>query len=242
MRHCRSAGQEPRLARSAGRADGADAGAACRSAGPDSAGLAVFGEPAADDPRRKLQPVLGRPAVRLVAACASSFRARRCSSEASRSSANGNHAVLTTHAEPHAVNAVARGERADHSRALPLAAPSTCTRTSVHPRDIAERYGFTQLRGTHVVGHTRMATESAVTPAHAHPFTAGRGLLPRAQRLAVESAPRPPQARAARHRVRDRQRHRGRLPLLRVAHARGRRPRQRPGTRLRASSTASTRS
>jgi amidophosphoribosyltransferase len=30
------------------------------------------------------------------------------------------------------------------------------------------------LRGSHLVGHTRMATESAVTPAHAHPFTAGR--------------------------------------------------------------------
>ena len=28
--------------------------------------------------------------------------------------------------------------------------------------------------GTHVVAHTRMATESAVTPAHAHPFTAGQ--------------------------------------------------------------------
>ena len=41
------------------------------------------------------------------------------------------------------------------------------------PRDIAERYQFRKLRGSHLVGHTRMATESAVTPAHAHPFTAG---------------------------------------------------------------------
>ena len=37
-----------------------------------------------------------------------------------------------------------------------------------------ERYQFNALQGTHLVGHTRMATESAVTPAHAHPFTAGR--------------------------------------------------------------------
>src|SRR5204863_7819238 len=42
-----------------------------------------------------------------------------------------------------------------------------------HPSDIARRYHFTQLVGTHGVGHTRMATESAVSPAHAHPFTAG---------------------------------------------------------------------
>jgi methylamine---glutamate N-methyltransferase subunit A len=42
-----------------------------------------------------------------------------------------------------------------------------------HPTDIAERYGFRELAGSHVVAHTRMATESAVTWAHAHPFTVG---------------------------------------------------------------------
>jgi glutamate synthase domain-containing protein 1 len=42
-----------------------------------------------------------------------------------------------------------------------------------HPEQIARRYSFSSLQGTHAVGHTRMATESAVSPAHAHPFTAG---------------------------------------------------------------------
>ena len=42
-----------------------------------------------------------------------------------------------------------------------------------HPSEIALRYDFRKLSGTHVVGHTRMATESAVTPDRAHPFTAG---------------------------------------------------------------------
>lgn len=42
-----------------------------------------------------------------------------------------------------------------------------------HPAAVAERYDFTKLTGTHLVGHTRMATESAVTPDRAHPFTAG---------------------------------------------------------------------
>ena len=42
-----------------------------------------------------------------------------------------------------------------------------------HPREIAERFHFADLSGTHAVGHTRMATESAVSPAHAHPYTAG---------------------------------------------------------------------
>ncbi len=42
-----------------------------------------------------------------------------------------------------------------------------------HPAAVADRYDFTKLTGTHLVGHTRMATESAVTPDRAHPFTAG---------------------------------------------------------------------
>ncbi len=42
-----------------------------------------------------------------------------------------------------------------------------------HPQEIADRYRFERVAGTHGVGHTRMATESAVSSAHAHPFTAG---------------------------------------------------------------------
>ncbi len=42
------------------------------------------------------------------------------------------------------------------------------------PGEIARRYRFSELAGTHAVGHTRMATESAVSPAHAHPYTAGQ--------------------------------------------------------------------
>jgi len=42
------------------------------------------------------------------------------------------------------------------------------------PADIVARYALNKVTGTHVVAHTRMATESAVTPAHAHPFTAGQ--------------------------------------------------------------------
>ena len=42
------------------------------------------------------------------------------------------------------------------------------------PAEITGRYGFAELAGSHAVGHTRMATESAVSPLHAHPFTAGQ--------------------------------------------------------------------
>ncbi len=41
------------------------------------------------------------------------------------------------------------------------------------PEDVAERFDIPQLTGTHGIGHTRMATESAVTTLGAHPFNTG---------------------------------------------------------------------
>ena len=41
------------------------------------------------------------------------------------------------------------------------------------PRDVAARFGLPAMRGTHAIGHTRMATESAVTTNGAHPFSTG---------------------------------------------------------------------
>jgi amidophosphoribosyltransferase len=40
------------------------------------------------------------------------------------------------------------------------------------PKEVAERYGLGGMEGSHAIGHTRMATESAVTTEHSHPFTA----------------------------------------------------------------------
>ncbi|MEM6439867.1 MAG: glutamine amidotransferase family protein [Pseudomonadota bacterium] len=41
------------------------------------------------------------------------------------------------------------------------------------PGDVSVRFGLDGMRGTHGVGHTRMATESAVTTMGAHPFSTG---------------------------------------------------------------------
>ncbi|UUX49345.1 glutamine amidotransferase family protein [Nisaea acidiphila] len=41
------------------------------------------------------------------------------------------------------------------------------------PKDVAERFGIGKMGGTHGIGHTRMATESAVTTFGAHPFSTG---------------------------------------------------------------------
>jgi methylamine---glutamate N-methyltransferase subunit A len=41
------------------------------------------------------------------------------------------------------------------------------------PDRVAARFGLARMCGTHGIGHTRMATESAVTTDGAHPFTTG---------------------------------------------------------------------
>ncbi len=44
------------------------------------------------------------------------------------------------------------------------------------PAGIVERFGIRAMRGSHALGHTRMATESAVTTRHSHPFSTGHDL------------------------------------------------------------------
>jgi len=136
--------------------------------GPESAGLAVFTEPVGTD-RRKLSLYAGGAAI--------DWRALEAAYRGTVDAGAGvdvqaNHAVLTTAATP----PQARAWLEEHHPAVFVL--STGRLIDLYkdigtPAQIAARYGFERLQGTHLVGHTRMATESAVTPAHAHPFTAG---------------------------------------------------------------------
>lgn len=137
--------------------------------GPDSAGLAVYTAPVSDR-KHKLSLYSGEQTVdwpALLAALRENFSIH------SEIAARGNHAVLTTAADPDAV----ASWLADHAAGVAVLSVGRSIdlyKDVGAPADIARRYGFAELRGSHLVGHTRMATESAVTPAHAHPFTAGR--------------------------------------------------------------------
>jgi glutamate synthase domain-containing protein 1 len=44
------------------------------------------------------------------------------------------------------------------------------------PADVLAQFGVAQMSGSHMIGHTRMATESAVTTEGAHPFNTGEDL------------------------------------------------------------------
>jgi methylamine---glutamate N-methyltransferase subunit A len=137
--------------------------------GPDSAGLAVYTSPVSDQ-QHKLSLYSGEQAVdwsELLARVSQEFTPQH------EIAVHGNHAVLTTAADADQV--VTWLKRNIPSVAVLSVGKSIDLYKDVGaPVDIARRYQFGSLRGTHLVGHTRMATESAVTPAHAHPFTAGR--------------------------------------------------------------------
>jgi amidophosphoribosyltransferase len=44
------------------------------------------------------------------------------------------------------------------------------------PQEVVERFGVREMTGTPAIGHTRMATESAVSTAGSHPFSTGMDL------------------------------------------------------------------
>jgi methylamine---glutamate N-methyltransferase subunit A len=137
--------------------------------GPDSAGLAVYTTPVAEG-RRKLSLYSGEHAVDWSELLG---RLRDAIAETHEIAAHGNQAVLTTAADADQVVSWLK-RHAPGVAVLSVGQSIDLYKDVGAPADIARRYRFGELHGTHLVGHTRMATESAVTPAHAHPFTAGR--------------------------------------------------------------------
>jgi len=137
--------------------------------GPDSAGLAVYTTPVSEG-RRKLSLYSGEHAVDWSELLG---RLRHAIVETHEIATHGNQAVLTTAADADQVVTWLK-RHAPGVAVLSVGQSIDLYKDVGAPADIARRYRFGELEGTHLVGHTRMATESAVTPAHAHPFTAGR--------------------------------------------------------------------
>src|SRR5579863_7653075 len=135
--------------------------------GPDSSGLAVFADAVADN-RRKLSLYCAQPGCDWRG-----FEAAWIGQVgAALFEVNANHCIVTTIADLKAarewiaahypdVHVLSAGRSIDLYKDIGL------------PSEVAERYGFLKFTGTHLVGHTRMATESAVTLENAHPYTAG---------------------------------------------------------------------
>lgn len=136
--------------------------------GPDSAGLAVFTEPVKEG-LRKMSLYSGKEACdwrKLKKALNECFPGKH------DFEIIGNHAVLTTTSSPAGIKAWLK-ETWPQLQVLCAGRAIDLYKEVGLPAKIARQYDFQRLKGTHLVAHTRMATESAVTPENAHPYTAG---------------------------------------------------------------------
>ena len=142
-----------------------------RERGPDSTGFALYGDEAppgafkatlrAPDAGYDWAALEGELVVAFHVLCATRHY--------------GSHAVFTIGSDPEPVFAwfaqhhpglgvFGFGERIEVFKDVGL------------PDAVSERFALEQRAGTHGLGHTRMATESAVTTEHSHPFSTGPDL------------------------------------------------------------------
>jgi glutamate synthase domain-containing protein 1 len=139
--------------------------------GPDSAGVAVYRDPApagsskltlhSADPREDWK-ALGR---QLAATLGGSPEPK----------VRASHAVLVVEADASNAEQWVRAERPD-LRVMSAGSVIEIYKETGLPHEFVEDFRLDELTGTHALGHTRMATESRVTTAGSHPFSTGLDL------------------------------------------------------------------
>jgi glutamate synthase domain-containing protein 1 len=138
--------------------------------GPDSAGIAIYRDPApsgsskvslfSPDPQQDWAAV--RDALGEV------FGAAEPEVRAS-------HAVIVVEADAETAQDWLR-ERFPQLRVMSAGQTIEIYKEAGPPREFVEAFGLDAMQGSHALGHTRMATESAVTTEHSHPFSTGLDL------------------------------------------------------------------
>jgi glutamate synthase domain-containing protein 1 len=136
--------------------------------GPDSAGLAIYGRPQAG--RAKLTVQSADPAADF-AGLAADLEAEIGGEVALE--VKDSHAVIAVDEDRlQAARDVIRDLRPG-LKVMSAGEGIEIYKEVGLPKDVAARFGIAGMAGTHGIGHTRMATESAVTTAGAHPFSTG---------------------------------------------------------------------
>ena len=136
--------------------------------GPDSAGVAVYGDPAPTG-SSKLTLYSRDPAEDWRALALDLNLAFGSTPEPS---VRASHAVLVVETDAEEAEAWVREKRPD-LRVMSAGAVIEIYKEVGLPRDFATEFALDDLRGTHALGHTRMATESRVTTEGSHPFSTG---------------------------------------------------------------------
>ncbi|KPW21407.1 Glutamate synthase GltB1 subunit [Pseudomonas amygdali pv. aesculi] len=139
--------------------------------GPDSAGVAIYGDEVAQGwVKLTLQATTEQYDFKaLIAALQSRLDAPLDWFQ------NASAVVLKIQAEEAAVRA-ALAQLAPTVRIMSAGQSIEILKGMGLPREISERFGLASMKGSHIIGHTRMATESAVTMEGSHPFSTGSDL------------------------------------------------------------------
>ena len=137
--------------------------------GPDSAGLAVYRDPA--PPGATKLSLFSEDPEEDWAAVARELDPRHDGEVAVHAS----HAVLVVDADAPTAQALVRERRPD-LRVMSAGERIEIFKEMGDPRRFVERFALAEMQGTHGLGHTRMATESRVTTQASHPFSTGLDL------------------------------------------------------------------
>ena len=138
--------------------------------GPDSAGMAVYGDPIWSPPGHSTVSLLDSPvpAVELAA--------RLTHATGVPITAHDLAPTTVLHGELDADSLAAQARKhAPGARIIGFGSDLTVLKGIGDPTDLAHGFGLPNAQGWQGVGHTRMATESAVTAEGSHPFSVGPG-------------------------------------------------------------------
>ncbi|KEA64165.1 Glutamine amidotransferase protein GlxB [Marinobacterium lacunae] len=139
--------------------------------GPDSAGFAIYGD---EVPNGWVKLTLRHPDSRYNWEQLADDIRRSMSVELSWMQ-NANVAVFKVAAEEAQVRAYL-AEMAPEVLILSVGRSIEILKEVGLPEQIAEKFTLSGMKGSHIIGHTRMATESAVTMEGSHPFSTGQDL------------------------------------------------------------------
>jgi methylamine---glutamate N-methyltransferase subunit A len=136
--------------------------------GPDSAGVAVYRDPAPLGASKLtlFSPDRGEDWAALARAVGVAFGG------SPEPEIRSSHAVVVVDADATEADEWVRGNRPD-LRVMSAGSVIEIYKETGLPRQFVEQFRLTDFQGTHALGHTRMATESRVTTAGSHPFSTG---------------------------------------------------------------------
>ncbi len=136
--------------------------------GPDSAGIAIYGYESKGNARLTVQS--NTPNVDF--AKLDSDLSERVQGKVSIT-LKDTHAVITLQADQVASAREILSEIRPDVRVMSHGSTLEIYKEVGLPKNVADRFDIRKMSGTHGIGHTRMATESAVTTMGAHPFNTG---------------------------------------------------------------------